>query len=125
MAITLKDSQYATLMLYAETGASGQGKLTEFETLRQSIETDNGIKTYVLVLSYQEVPVVPAPVNTTGAYPPGSRKTLRLTRPITRQDVDDALRDVATTEELTLVTPDPLGVVGWSQLSDYNFATGG
>lgn len=125
MAITLKDSQYATLMLYAETGATAQGKSTEFEALRQSIEADNGIKTYVLVLSYQEVPVVPAPVNTMGAYPPGSRKTLRLNRPITRQDVDDALRNVATTEDLTLVTPDPLGVVGWSQLSAYNFATGG
>lgn len=125
MTITLKDSQYATLMLYAEVGAAGRAKLTEFEELRRSIEADNGVQTYVLVISYQEVPVAPAPVNYSGEYPPGVRKTLRLNRPITRQDVDDLLRDVPTTEELTLVTPDPLGVAGWSQLSAYNFSTGG
>jgi len=125
MDIQLKQAQYDKLMYYAQIGAAGAGSLQQFEELRQAIETDNGIKTYVLVVSYQEVPLEPAPFNVLAPYPPGVRKTLRLSRPITRQDVDDALRNVATTDELTLVTPDPLGVVGWTQLGAYNFSTGG
>jgi uncharacterized protein (DUF2236 family) len=122
----LKQAQYDKLMYYAQIGAVGAEALQQFEELRQSIETDNGIKTYVLMVLYQEVPLAPAPVNIgVESYPPGVRLELRLNRPITRQDVDDALRDVATTEELTLVTPDPRGVVGWTQLSAYNFSTGG
>lgn len=125
MDIQLKQAQYDRLMYYAQIGAEGSGSLQQFEELRQAIETDNGIKTYVLVISYQEVPLTPAPFNASAGYPPGVRKTLRLNRPITRQDVDDALNDAATTEELTLVTPDVAGVVGWTQLSAYNFSTGG
>jgi hypothetical protein len=126
MDIQLKQAQYDRLMYYAQIGATAAESLQQFEELRQTIETDNGIKTYVLVISYQEVPVTPAPFNIGAeSYPPGVRKTLRSNRPITRQDVDDALRNVATTEELTLVTPDLFGVAGWAQLSAYNFSTGG
>ena len=63
MDIQLKQAQYDKLMYYAQIGAAGAGSLQQFEELRQAIETDNGIKTYVLVVSYQEVPLEPAPFN--------------------------------------------------------------
>lgn len=121
MSITMTPGQYQALLHYAEAGAGEYDVVTEFEALRSSIDTANGVTRYVLVVRYQEVPQAPAVIGRTEPYPAGMDIRIEQTRPITRADVDAVLLNKQTTSALVLVTPDPRGVVGWSELDAYVF----
>jgi hypothetical protein len=112
--------QYAALLRYGAVGATGLEEDVEFLELRTTIDAANDITRYTLLIRYQAVPQRAAPLPSPGdTYPPGETITLELLRRPTRDDVDTALRGINTIPDLVWLTPDPLGVVGWTILSDY------
>ena len=85
--ISMTEAQYTALLRYAEQGAATLQETPNFLTMREDIDSRNGVTRHVLVVRWQAVPAGPVPAGTTG-YPPFKYTTLQLTRPITRQDVD-------------------------------------
>lgn len=118
--IEMTAAQYENLLRYAAVGAAAQLETANLLTLRAAVDDLNGVTRRSLAIRYQAVPAAPQP-NPPVPYPPSVTFVLELLRPITRQDVDEALRGVETIPALVTVTPDPQQIVGWTLLEDYEF----
>lgn len=95
-------------------------------SLRRAVDTTNGIRRFFLFVRWQNVGGTPPPRIELGkGWPVDQSYQLELERPITRQDVDDILRINAINPVSVMLTPDRNGIVGWTLLNDYDFATGG
>lgn len=117
MSISMSRAQYESLTALAITADPTSGR-----TLRSEIDVANGVKRYSLNLRWKDVGGKPPPRIELGkGWPEEMTRLLELDRPITRRDVDDVLREVATNPAATMVTPDPLGIVGWTYIDDYDF----
>jgi hypothetical protein len=116
----ITEAQLVALLRYAEPGAASLDETAQFLVLRTAIDDLNGISRYTLSIKWQSVPQGPPPPDVT-EYPVMQTATLTLTRPITRNDVDERLRGETTGAGLVLVTPDPQALVGWTVLEDYEF----
>ena len=117
MSISMSRTKYDDLVALAILADPSSGR-----TLRAEIDAENGIHRYALQLRWKDVGGrPPANVELGKGWPPALTRLLELDRPITRRDVDDVLRQVAVNPAATMVTPDPLGIVGGTYIDDYNF----
>jgi hypothetical protein len=118
--ITMTRPQYDALLAAAKVGdpvAAAQ--------LQKLIDAGNGIIRYLLQIRWQDVGGKPPPRIELGkGWPPDQTFLLQLERRISRADVDDVLRTNASNPVSVMVTPDPLGVVGWTLIDDYDFQAG-
>lgn len=123
--ITLQQSDYEALVELARRGtvdANGQvipDRARDLESWLRELETANDIHRYAIWVQWQEQDA-PLPVGTQfpDKWPPELRAYLALTsRPIARGDVDTLLASKARNPTNVLVTMDPGGVVGWTELS--------
>lgn len=120
MAITLTRSQYDALLAAATLGDAAAAA-----ALRRTIDEANGITRYFLYIRWQDVGGKPPPRIELGkGWPPEQTYQLELERPIARADVDDVLRNNATSPATVMVTPDRRGVLGWTMIEDYDFQAG-
>jgi len=123
MNITLNAEQYTALVALARRGAAVEGtdavlKLEEF--LRQT-EKQAGATRFFLWVRWQEAKQ-PLPPTTSfpTSWPPSLQQIIeRLDRPIARVDVEAMLKENATSPATVLVTQDPAGQVGWTELNVY------
>lgn len=123
MNITLNAEQYTALVALARRGAVVEGtnavlKLEEF--LRQT-EKQAGVTRFFLWVRWQEAKQ-PLPPTTSfpTSWPPSLQQIIeRLDRPIARVDVEAMLKENATSPATVLVTQDPAGQVGWTELNVY------
>lgn len=123
MNITLNAEQYTALVALARRGAVAEGtdailKLEEF--LRQT-EKQAGVTRFFLWVRWQESKQ-PLPPTTSfpKTWPPSLQQIIeRLDRPIARVDVEAMLKENATSPATVLVTQDPAGQVGWTELDVY------
>lgn len=123
MNITLNAEQYTALVALARRGAAVEGtdavlKLEEF--LRQT-EKQAGVTRFFLWVRWQEAKQ-PLPPTTSfpTSWPPSLQQIIeRLDRPIARVDVEAMLKENATSPATVLVTQDPAGQVGWTELNVY------
>lgn len=120
--LSLNQEQYEALVSLARTGAQATSTQLEFEDfLIEQIEKPNGINRYYLRVRWQEADQ-PLPPTTRFPFiwpPELERQIILTTRPIARADVDQVLTQHARTPVNIMVTPDPAGIVGWTQLADY------
>lgn len=123
MNITLNAEQYTALVALARRGAVAEGtdailKLEEF--LRQT-EKQAGVTRFFLWVRWQEAKQpLPPTTNFPSVWPPSLQQIIeRLDRPIARVDVEAMLKENATNPATVLVTQDPAGQVGWTELNVY------
>lgn len=122
--LTITQEQYEALVALARAGAAPD-KLRDIDNWLLLIEQQNGIKRSFLLIQWQEQdqPLPPA-VRFPETWPPNMRYALELTsREICRDDVDKVLKKRASRPTNVLVTKDPGGTLGWTQLEVF-FANG-
>lgn len=118
--VTLTRSQYEALLSTARL-ASPQIA----DQLRREIDAANGITRYFLYIRWQDVGgKAPPRIELGKGWPPTQTYQLELERRIARADVDEVLRTNAVNPVSIMVTPDRLGVVGWTLIDDYDFQAG-
>lgn len=119
--LTITRNQYDALI-----AAALDKNTSEVLRLRSIIDKQNDIKRYFLNVRWQDVGGEPPPrVSFSAGWPPMSTYKIELERKIVRSDVEDVLRTQAANPQLVLVTPDPNAEVGWTEIDEYDFATGG
>lgn len=123
MNISLNAEQYTALVALARKGAAIDGvdavlKLEEF--LRQ-VEKQGGVTRYFLWVRWQEAKQpLPPTASFPKTWPPNLQQIIeRLDRPIARVDVEAMLSENATNPATVVVTQDPAGLVGWTELNVY------
>lgn len=120
-SITLNLEQYEALIALAKQGSPSQQQQAVLNQFLQEIEQDNGITRYSLYIRWQD-PNAPLPpgVRFPETWPPNLEFFLQLlTRPICLNDVMQVVNSRTTNAQNIMVTPDPAGLVGWTQLSNY------
>lgn len=125
--ISLEQPEYEALVEFARRGTldhEGRPRAEDarlLEAFLVSIEKKSGIQRYTLWVQWQET-AYPLPPGTRfpEKWPPELREQLTLTsRPIAKSDVTTLLANRAKSPVTVLVTADPAGLVGWSQLNEY------
>ena len=121
MDFTLTQEQYEALIYMAREGATTPQKKTELDQFLRLIEKANNITRYFLMIQWQELSApLPQGTNFPEVWPPKLRKTIELvTRPIAKVDVEEMLKKSASEPTAVLVTRDPAGIVGWTELDDF------
>lgn len=115
--ITMTRYQYEALLALAV-----QTSRSETVQLRAAIDAANEIGRFTLWVRWQDVTgAVPNTTNQFTNWPPEQQALLEMDRPIARHDVEDVLRDRAVNPTTVLVTVDPEGIVGWTQIDAHNF----
>ncbi len=121
---TLSQEDYEALISLAQAGAqaldpTSPGKITELDRFLKKIEQNNGIVRYSLFIRWQD-PTAPLPPGTNFplTWPPTLQYFLQfISRPIALTDVMTVVNARTPNAVNIMVTPDPAGVVGWTQLS--------
>lgn len=122
MDFTLSQEQYEALITLAKAGVAGvPQRQTQLDIFLKDIEKTNGITRYFLWVQWQEASAtLPAGTNFPEKWPPELRKPIELiSRPIARADVDAVLEKYASEPQTVLVTKDPAGIVGWTELDAF------
>jgi hypothetical protein len=90
--------------------------------IRDIVDTANSISRYVLYLRWQDVGgTPPRRIELGKPWPEDSTKLLEMDRPISKQDVLAVVTRAAANPVSIMVTPDRLGVVGWTLIDDFVF----
>jgi hypothetical protein len=119
MTVTMSRQEYDALLNAALTGNA-----TDVPALQEAIDAANSITRYRLFLRWQDVGgSVPSRIELGAGWPPEQTFLLELSRPIAREDVLQAVNAQARNPAEIYVTPDPTGVVGFTQLDSYDFVT--
>lgn len=122
--LSLNQADYEALVEFARQGTldvSGYPvteKARALDSFLRELESRNGIERYAVWVQWQEQDA-PLPPGTTfpDKWPPELRFYLALTtRPIARADVDQLLRVKARSPISVLVTHDPGGQIGWTEI---------
>ena len=125
--ISLEQHEYESLIALSRTGAKDAegevdlNKLREIDSFLKAIEKKNGITRSAIWVQWQEVDQ-PLPPNTNfpEVWPPELRFYFELTtRPIAKADVMKVLAAKARKPMTVLVTKDPAGQVGWTELDTF------
>lgn len=122
--ISLSQEQYEALIAYARLGtikADGQTDANRARALNSflvAIEKVNGVERHAVWIQWQETSApLPPGTNFPETWPPEMREYLALvTRPISKSDVLTVLKSKASSPMAVLVTSDPAGLVGWTEL---------
>jgi hypothetical protein len=121
MAISMSRDQYELLLQYAEGTRTSDTVLTD---LKKKIDTANGVKRFFLLIRWMESGGAPPTRIEIGlGWPPTQQFELRMDRAISRDDVDIVLRTQATRPVSPVVTTDPGGTLGWTELDAWDFDT--
>lgn len=121
--VTMTRSQYESLL-----AAIDGDEQVDTAALRAAIDDTNDIQRYLLRIRWYETggsTRVPFSIRDGGDWPPQQTFTLRQDRAIAREDVDAVVLTQATNPVDVQVTPDPNGLVGWTDLDDYDFFLNG
>lgn len=121
MEITFED--YEAFIFLARKGATTDTAVLALENFLKDIEKRNGITRYFLWIRWQEAGA-PIPAGSTRnfptTWPPTQQfKLEQVSRPIARTDVEQVVSKRATKAIGVLVTRDPNGQVGWSELDGF------
>ncbi len=121
MTFTLTQQQYEALVALSRKGTTNEDETRSLEAFLRSIEKANGIARYFLLVQWQEAhQPLPASTQFPQTWPPEMRAAIEfISRPIARGDVDALLAARAKSPVNVLVTNDPAGIVGWTQLDKY------
>lgn len=117
--VTLTRSQYESLLAALDGDTQ-----VDATTLRRVIDSANNIQRFFLKIRWFETGGAtsqPFSIQNGGNWPLTQSFTLRQDRAIAREDVDDVVRTQATNPVDVQVTTDPDGVVGWTDVDDYDF----
>lgn len=122
--LQLDQGEYETLIEFARRGtlnpdgSINQERAIGLNSWLRMIETKNGVSRYFVMLQWQEQDApVPAGNNFPTKWPPELRAPISLvSRPITRADADAVLAVKAKNPTNVLVTRDPAGLVGWTEI---------
>lgn len=124
---TLSQEQYESLIALAQAstvnpdGSINQDKALVLDAALRDIESANGVTRYSLFIRWQD-PLAPLPpgVNFPATWPPTLQFFLQLvTRPISKADVLTVVQQRTPKALNVMVTPDPAGLVGWTQIDAY------
>lgn len=119
MALTITRTQYESLL-----AAARGDSLVNVDQLQDAVDAANSIRRYQLLIRWQEVGGSTArrfSILDGSNWPPSQEFLLIQDRAIAREDVDEVLRTQATNPVDVLVTTDPAGVVGLTELNAYDF----
>lgn len=123
MNITLNAEQYTALVALARRGAvvDGTDAVLKLEEFLRQVEKQGGVTRYFLWVRWQEAKQpLPPTTHFPQSWPPSLQQIIeRLDRPIARVDVEAMLKENATSPATVLVTQDPAGQVGWTELDVY------
>lgn len=122
--LTLLQHEYESLIELARQGtlnpdgSVNQSKALSLDSFLRALETRNGVTRYFIWVQWQEQnQPLPPTTDFPAKWPPEMRQPLALvTRPIARADVDALLKVKAKSPTSVLVTRDPAGLVGWTEL---------
>jgi hypothetical protein len=120
--ISLEQQDYEALVALAREGVkSDPESVRKLESFLRLIEQGNGIHRYFLWVQWQEAnQPLPPSTDFPEKWPPELRASIELvTRPIAKVDVEKLLAQRARKPVSVLVTPDPAGIVGWTELNAY------
>lgn len=121
--VTMSFEQYNLLLDFAY---GRNTKVADLRDLQAKIDRANRIKRYFLNIRwYERGGSAPSRIELRdlGSWPPTQDYLLRQDRPITRDDVDQVLRNIAKNPVLdaVTVTADVRGIVGWTELESWDF----
>lgn len=119
--ITLQPSEYNTLVSLARQGATTADSARSLESFLQSIERANGVERDTVLVQWQELGApLPAGTSFPESWPPQLRSSLTLvSRRIAKTDVQALVAAKASQPTSILVTRDPAGLVGWTELDAF------
>ena len=121
--VTMTRAQYEQLVSAAKLGAVNASAMAVavVKDLCATIDDANDIHRHFLMVQWQESDKPdPATDRFPHHWPPQQRQVIYMEdRSITRSDVHTLLSAVARKPVNVLVTVDPLGVCGWTQLDTY------
>ena len=119
MDMTLTQDEYTALVTLARRGADDPVILEQ--ALLRPIERRNGIIRYYLMVQWQDAAgVVPIGTEFPGNWPANLRAAIeQVDTPINRQQVEQMVALRANKPVSILVTSDPNGQVGWSELDQW------
>ncbi len=125
--IQLDQNEYESLIELARRGAIQADGTVHADSARalnqwlEYIEKKNGITRYFVWVQWQEQDApLPAGTNFPTKWPPEMRAPLAtVSRPIARIDVEALVQAKAKKPTSILVTKDPAGVVGWTELDAF------
>lgn len=119
MSIELTSEQYISLLAAAEGDST-----VDVAAIRAAVNATNGISAYTLRVRWYETGGS-APkafdIHSGTSWPPEQQLKLTMSRPITRDDVDQVLTTSGINPVDPMVTQDILGLLGWTILADYDF----
>jgi hypothetical protein len=117
MPISMSRANYETLLTAALAGNAAAAN--EVSTV---VDRENSIRRYVLHVRWINVGGQgPSRVELGRGWPPESTYVIRAESPISRLQVDEVLAQNATNPISVMVTRDPNGVVGWTEVDVYVF----
>jgi hypothetical protein len=126
-SISLSLEEYEALISLAQQstlnpdGSLNQTKAAQLAAFLAQIERENNITRYSLWVRWQD-PNAPLPpgIRFPETWPPNLQRFIQfLTRPIAQSDVMQAVTAMTANPQNIMVTPDPAGLVGWTQLAAY------
>lgn len=125
--ISLSQQEYEALVSLARNGTKNpdgtmnQDLSRKLESFLRLIEEGNDIERHFLWVQWQEADQsLPPTVQFPDKWPPELRTSIELTtRPIAKADVDAVLAKKARTPMNVLVTKDPAGILGWTQVESF------
>lgn len=121
MTISMSRDQYEALLDFAYQRRDDAEVLTE---LQRKIDDANSVRRYFLYIRWMERGgSPPSRIEIGKGWPPTQQFALCLDRPITPEDVTDVLNKQARTPVYVTVTNDEDGVVGWTELEQWDFNT--
>ena len=128
MYFNLSQEQYEALIALAYEGVKNdagqvvdQTKALQLDVFLRSIEASNGVTRSVVWVQWQEMDApLPPGTDFPRVWPPELRQKIDLiSRPVSRSDVDDLLAARATNPTSVLVTRDPAGILGYTELDNF------
>ncbi len=121
MPISMTNDQYSALLDFAFQRRTNSAELTE---LQRRIDDANGVVRFFLYVRWMERGgSPPSRIEIGRGWPPTQQFKLRLDRPITPEDVQRVLDTQARSPAYVTVTKDEAGIVGWTELEQWDFNT--
>ncbi len=113
--------QYELLLQYATGTRTADSVL---DALKKKIDTANSVKRFFLFIRWMESGgAPPTRIEIGNGWPPTQQFELHMDRAISRDDVDTVLRTQAIRPVSPVVTTDPGGTLGWTELDVWDFDT--
>jgi|HigsolmetaAR201D_1030396.scaffolds.fasta_scaffold19712_2 hypothetical protein len=119
--VKMSSEQYMALIALARVGVANAEQARTLEAFLADIDANNNVTRYVLLVQWQELDSpIPPGMKFPEKWPPELRLFIERTdRPVAKADVLKALSKKAKNPHQILVTRDPAGIVGWTQIDKF------